>query len=387
MIYLDNNALTFIAPEVRQEIETVLSCALGNPSSSHRFGQLSRALLVTALQKIAGFLGIRPEELFFTSGATEALNMVIEGFSPKGHVISSYLEHHAVLHSLQRLEKKGMPVTYLKGEQGFVDVEQIREVLRPETRLIVLMAVNNETGIKTDIAKIAAFAEARGIAFIVDGVSLLGREAFTIPRGVSAMCFSSHKIHGPSGVGLVFIRKGVKVDALIVGGPQQRGRRAGTENLPGIMGLAKAFELINLSPDAAVRMKRLRDRLEEGILAQIPDVIIHGKEQERICNVSNMAFLGIDGEMLLMRLDMKGVAVSLGAACATGGIEPSHVLLNMGVPLDIATSSLRFSLSRYTTEEEIEETIKIVCEEVSSLSTRGNPTIQYENSLKGILRH
>lgn len=358
-----------MAPEVIKAIEEVYINGYGNPSSPHRFGQKARSLLCSSCRTLASFLDVNEEEIFITSGATEALNTLLTGFPLNGHVISSHIEHQAVLHPLRRLEKKGAFVTYLKPEEGKGSLHafQVEKAIRPDTKLVVLMAVNNETGIKNDIEEIAKLCAHHGIAFIVDGVALLGKEMFHIPPGVSAMCFSSHKIHGPPALGLAFVRKRVKIEPLIIGGPQQRGRRAGTENVAGIVGFAKAFELLSEAlPEATKKMERLRNKLEEGIARNIPNVIIHGKNEKRICNVSNIAFPGIDGEILLMRLDMKGIAVSMGAACATGGLEPSHVLLNMGISQELATSSLRFSLSRYTIEEEIDTTIAAVAEIVKN---------------------
>lgn len=365
MIYLDNNSYALLDPEVRRKIDDLLNRPFGNASSQHRYGQLSKALLIESQRKIAKFLDVSPDELVFTSGATEALNMVIHGLTPRGHIITSNLEHPAVLHPLKELKKKGVPITYV---EGLVTLEKIEKSLRPDTCTLIFMAVNNETGIKTDIEAIGKFAEKQGLNFIVDGVSLLGKERFSIPKGVSCMCFSSPKIHGPMGVGLVYIRKGVKIDPLILGGPQQRGRRGGTENVSAIYGFESAISLLETYlPEATEKMERLRDRFENGIEKMAP-IVIHGKGEKRICNVSNIGFKDIDGELLMMRLDTRGVACSLGAACSSGGIEPSHVLLNMGVAPEIAASSLRFSLSRFTTDEEIDQAIAIVKEEIRPLA-------------------
>jgi cysteine desulfurase len=239
--------------------------------------------------------------------------------------------------------------------------------LRKDTKLIVLMAVNNETGVKSDIEAIAAIAEESNVPFVVDGVALLGKEPFTIPSGVSAVAFSGHKLHAPKGSGMVFIRKRVKCTPLLFGGAQEFQRRAGTENLAAILGLAEAIRLLEVElPSATKRMQALRDRLEEGIISSISDVTING-EAPRVVNTSNLSFEGVDGESLLMSLDLNGVAVSHGSACSSGSLEPSRILLNMGIPRARARSSIRFSLSRFTTRDEIERCIEIVIDVVGRL--------------------
>ena len=259
------------------------------------------------------------------------------------------------------MESETLSVSYLPGgSYGATTLEAVKKACRSNTSLIVLMAVNNETGVKTDIESIAAFAKEKGIHFIVDGVALLGKETFTIPEGVSAICFSGHKLHAPKGIGFAFIRKSVKLQPLQTGGDQEFGLRGGTENMTGIIALSEAINLLNTGFEASSkRMEMLRDRLEQGILNQLPHVVVNG-EGPRIVNTSNLCFKGIEGELLMANLDMEGIAVSLGSACASGALEPSRVLLNMGLSTDDASSSLRFSLSRFTTEEEIDRTIKAV---------------------------
>jgi len=364
MIYLDNNATTQLDPEVFVAMLPGMANTVGNPSSVHRYGQQAKALLSDALRRCAHFFQVLPEELILTSGATEALNFFIHTLSKQGHVITSSLEHAAVI---EPLKHSGVQVSYLDPlcGKGAITVEQVREALQDNTRMILLSAANNETGIKTDIEAIAQVAEAAGIAFVVDGVCLLGKASFQLPRGVSAACFSGHKIHAPLGVGLAIVKKGVKTQPLIFGGPQQRGLRAGTENLPAILGFAKALEL--LEEKWIAHMARLRDRLEKGVLSSLKDVIVHGKMEPRICNTSNMAFLGVDGETLLMTLDLAGLAASHGSACSSGTLETSRVLRSMGIESRIARSSLRFSLSRFTTEEEIDRSITLISDTVSRL--------------------
>lgn len=361
MIYLDNNATTFLDPSVKKKVLELLEMPFANPSSIHRPGSMAKELLFNSIKSVASFFSVRENEVFFTSGATEALNMALLGFAKRGHIISSTLEHVAVLEPLYALEKKGWPITLLKPLpfSGKITLDQVKEAVRADTTLICLMAVNNETGVKTDIEAIASFAEERGIFFLVDGVGLLGKEPFTLPRGVSAICFSSHKIHGPHGLGLAIIKKKYPFTPLVLGGPQQGGKRGGTENILSIVGFAKALELLKKCPFHE-KIGLLRDRFEKGILDIFPNAIIHGKDEKRICNTSNICFDGQDGETLLIQLDLNGIAASHGAACSSGGLTPSRVLLNMGVSQSQAKASIRFSLSRFTTEEEIDYTLQIL---------------------------
>lgn len=363
-IYLDNNATTFVDPRVSLAIYDHLKKHIGNPSSVHAFGREARSILQHSRRQIALYLNVKPHEIIFTSGGTEGINMAIRGIveqSPPGHIISSSVEHSCVYSTLQRVEALGGHVSYLSpGLWGAVTPEAVRSALRPETRLIVLMAVNNETGVKTDIESIAQIALEAKIPFVVDGVALLGKESFLIPPGVSAMCFSGHKIHAPPGIGFCFIKHNQKLSPLLIGGEQEFQRRGGTENLPGIVGLSEAVGILTEKLDeASSRMAILRNKLEAGILQGVAGTVING-EGPRISNTTNIAFDGIDGEALLTALDMEGLAVSLGSACSSGALEPSRVLLNMGLSRQIARSSLRISLSRFTTEAEIEKALKII---------------------------
>lgn len=362
-IYLDNNATTGVDPRVLDAMMDDLSGIPANPSSVHHFGQEARKQITRARQAISGALHVKPHELIFTSGGTESLNMILRGFSgfSGGHILTSNVEHSAVFNTLQALEKKGAKVTYLPaGLWGAVRLEQIEEAIRKETKLIVLSAVNNETGVKIDLEKIANLAKQASIPFVVDGVSLLGKEPFKIHDGISAMAFSGHKLHAPKGIGLAYIRSHFKLDPLFTGGDQEFAKRAGTENLSGILGLAKAVELLkNELPEATQRMQKLRDRLIEGLMEKLGNIVVHG-QGPRIANTANISFPGAEGESLLMKLDLEGIAVSHGSACSSGALEPSRILRNMGIPADIARSSLRFSLSRFTTQEEIDTCIEII---------------------------
>ncbi len=367
MIYLDNNATTLLDPEVFEAMRPFLTALTGNPSSVHHYGQKAKGALTEAIRTCARYFNVRPDELIFTSGATEALNWLIQSIPKGSHIITSTLEHAAVLEPLKR---SGCQVSYLDPQpgQGAIYVTQIEQALEEKTRLIVLTAVNNETGIRTDVEAIARVASSRAIPFLLDGVAWLGKESLILPEGVSAACFSGHKIHGPLGIGLAIVRKGHKATPLIVGGGQQRGFRAGTENLPAIVGFAKAVERLSEEGERwCAQMTHLRNRLESGLEAALPGIIIHGKEQPRVCNTSQIAFPGIDGETLLFTLDLAGLAASHGSACSSGTLETSRVLLSMGIAPALARSSLRFSLSRYTTQEEIDLAISLIKKSVLSL--------------------
>jgi len=369
-IYLDNNATTALAPEVVDAIVSALPI-FGNPSSVHSFGREAKALITKTRDTIATFFGVKPAEIIFTSSGTEAINMLLRGLfaeTPRGHIITSSVEHAACYNTVKALEQAGCRVTFLDpGRFGAVTPDIIKEIILQDTRLITLMAVNNETGVKTDIEAIAQIAKEKNIPFVVDGVALLGKEKREpIPMGVSAMAFSGHKIHAPKGVGFAFVRKSLKITPYLTGGPQESGRRGGTEDVAAICGLGRAMELMRDQLDeSVVRMQQLRDYFEQELLA-LGDVVING-EGPRVCNTSNLAFLGVEGEALLMRLDLEGLAASHGSACTTGALEPSRILLNMGLSRERAASSLRFSLSRYTTQEEIERAVDCIKETVKKL--------------------
>jgi cysteine desulfurase len=369
-IYLDNNATTGLDPLVLEAMLHDLNPTPANPSSSHLFGQEARSKLSRARHTIASLLKVKPLEVIFTSGGTEALNMLIRGLHRPGtHIITSDVEHAAVFHTLKSLEKARSPVSYLPaGLRGCVAPDAIQNALQPHTGLIVLSAVNNETGVKIDLDAIAHIAHAHKIPFIVDGVALLGKERFSLPEGVSAIAFSGHKIHAPKGIGVAVLRSHLKLDPLFTGGDQEYAKRAGTENLSGILGFAKAIELAYANIDESVnRMRELRDRLEQTLMTRLENVQVNG-EGPRICNTSNLSFLDIDGEDLLMHLDQAGIAVSHGSACSSGALEPSRILMNMGIPKQRSRSSVRFSLSRWTTAEEIDICIDTITHIISRLS-------------------
>lgn len=369
-IYLDNNASTQLDPRVLKALIAHLSEDTGNPSSIHSFGQAARSAINNARRIIASYLNVKPHEIIFTSGGTEGINMFIRGLLgiETGHIITSSVEHSCVNSAIKFLEVQGCRTTFLSpGLWGAVKPEAVREAIRPDTRLIALMAVNNETGIKTDIDGVAAIAREAKIPFLVDGVSLLGKEQFTIPEGVSGMCFSGHKLHAPKGIGFSFIRSNMKLSPLISGGEQEYGKRGGTENASGIVALAEAIGILRSElPEASLKMEKLRDKFEKNLMGQLPNVGING-QGPRIVNTSNLWFAGVEGESLLTGLDMEGVAVSHGSACSSGALEPSRVLLNMGISDELARSSIRISLSRFTTEEEIDAAIGIIVRVVKKL--------------------
>lgn len=373
-IYLDNNAGTFIDPRVADLLITLLKEPFGNPSSTHSFGQKVRNQLSKARNTIASFLGTKASEIIFTSGGTEGMNLLIRGIlalQPRGHVITSLVEHSCVYSTIKEMEVSGFSTSFLPpGLCGAVAPEEVQAALQPDTCLICLMAVNNETGVKTDIEAIATIAEAARIPLVVDGVALMGKELFSIPKGVSGMSFSGHKFHAPQGIGFSFIRSGLKLRPLVSGGGHEFGKRAGTENVLGILSLAKAVELLRDElPLVSRYMLSLREKFEQTLQSSLAGVTING-QGSRICNVSNIAFSGVDGESLLVGLDAAGIAASHGSACSSGALEPSRILLNMGIPLEQARSSLRFSFSHFTTELEIDEACAIIVKLVDHLRKR-----------------
>ncbi len=371
-IYLDNNASTCVDPRVLAAIVHALeSDSEGNPSSIHSYGQKARQNLAHAREVISSYLGVREHEIIFTSGGTEGVNMLLRGFfnlGSAGHLITSNVEHSCVYSTAQKLQANGIHCTFLEtGAEGAASPEAVKAAIRPDTRLISLMAVNNETGVKTNLEAIAAIAQEAKIPFFVDAVALMGKEVFKVPDGVTAMAFSGHKFHAPKGVGFLMIRSSLKLMPLMTGGDQEFGRRAGTENLPGIAGMAKAVELLRTDlPEALIRMKSLRDKFENDLMSLLSGVTING-QGSRVVNTSNLAFEGVEGETLLAALDLLGIAVSHGSACASGALEPSRILLNMGCSKELAASSIRFSLSRFTTYDEIKYCIEAIVKTVNKL--------------------
>lgn len=356
-IYLDYNAATPIDPVVFDAYVQARKEVWGNASSSHKEGQASKALLAEARARIARLLHVTPHQIVFFSTATEALTTLIRSFacpSPSGHIITSVAEHAAVWQLCQTIQKEGSSVSFLPvGAMGAVDPIRLESAVTDQTSLISLMSVNNETGVMTDISRVAAIAYERRVPLVVDGVAQLGKAPFRLISGMSAACFSSYKIYAPCGVGFAVLAPGLALKPLIEGGGQESGRRGGSENVPAIYACSISLErLLGTLDESSERMARLRDLFEKKLFASCRDIHING-EGPRICNCSNLAFDGVDGEELLIQLDLAGVAASHGAACASGSAEASRVLLNMGFSLSRAHSSVRFSLGHHTTEEEI----------------------------------
>jgi len=366
-IYLDHAATTACAPEVVEAMLPYFTQTFGNASSIHAYGREAKRAIEAARRQVAKAIHAAvPQEIIFTAGGSESDNWAIKGaaFSQmqKGrHIITSVIEHHAVLHTCQWLEKQGFEVTYLPVDaQGRVAVEAVKRAIRPDTILASVMAANNEIGTLQPIAEIGAICRERGVLFHTDAVQAIGAITMDVQAmNIDLLSLSAHKFHGPKGVGALYVRKGVRLDNLIHGGAQERGFRAGTENLPGIIGLGKAIEMAveNLTENAR-RMTSLRDRLIEGIMARVPEVQLNGHPTERLPNNCNLSFKYVEGEALLLRLDLAGVAGSSGSACTSGTLDPSHVLLALGLPPAIAHGSLRLTLGTDTTEEEIDEVLE-----------------------------
>lgn len=370
-IYLDNNASAQLDTRMVEFITQTLPILNGNPSSTHSTGRLVRGLVAQARDSIATFLGVKPQQLIFTSGGTESINTSIRGIAVQnktGHIITSAAEHSCVLSACKYLESCGFAVTYLTpGAYGAVMTDQVRAAIRPDTCLIALMAVNNETGVRTNIHEIASLANEKTIPLVVDAIAQLGKEKIVIPEGVAAMAFSGHKIHALQGIGLMYVRPGLKLQPLLIGGEQEFGRRAGTENVLGILSMAKAIEILSADQESVYHhMTHLRERFETTLMKILPNVLVNG-QGPRTSNVSNLSFLGVDGEGLLMCLDREGVSASHGSACSSGSLELSKVLLSMGLPIERVRSSIRFSLSRLTSEQAIDSACGIIISQVARL--------------------
>ena len=387
-IYLDNAATTAVSPEVLEAMLPYFTQCFGNPSSIHSTGRDARRVVDAARKQVAAAIGAQPQEIYFTAGGSESDNWAIKGTafakrSKGNHIITSAIEHHAVLHTCAWLEKQGFEVTYLPVDEfGRVRVEDVEKAITDKTILITIMAANNELGTIQPIAEIGKLAHDKGILFHTDAVQAIG----AMPIDVNAMhidmlSMSGHKFHGPKGIGALYIRKGVKIDQYLHGGAQERGQRAGTENLAGIVGMGKAIEIAtqHLEENAA-RLTVLRDKLIDGILAEIPDVRLNGHRTQRLPNNVNVSVRYVEGEALLLRLDLAGIAGSSGSACTSGSLDPSHVLLAIGLPHEIAHGSLRLSLGTDTTEAEIDEVLDKLPGIVKNLRDM-SPLNAYQQSL------
>jgi cysteine desulfurase len=371
-VYLDNNATTPVLPEVFEAMRPYYLEQFGNASSIHHYGQHARAAVEKARAAVAALVNARPAEIVFTSGGTESDNLGIFGLVRRGdHVITSTIEHSAVLNSCKRLEQMGCEVTFVPvNAQGEVYPGNVRAALRPNTRLISIMMANNETGVAQPVEEIGKIAEEADVFFHTDAVQAAGKIEIDVQKiKCDALSISGHKIHAPQGTGALYIRKGTLIQPLLYGGSHERQRRAGTENLPGIAGLGKAAELAKewLSSSGPAVMGAMRDRLEQAVLHAVEDSGVNGAGTARVPNTTNLWFDHIEGEALVIALDLKGLAVSSGAACSSGAIEPSHVLLEMGLQHQRARASIRVSLGKQTTEEDIDFAAKIIPETVARL--------------------
>jgi cysteine desulfurase len=382
MIYLDYNATTPCDPRVVEAMLPFFREHFGNPSSLHRFGQEARQAVEKARSVIARSIGARDEEIVFTSGGTESNNLAIRGVAQalrkKGnHLVTSSIEHHAVLNVFRALEKEGFAVTYLPVDrEGLVHPEDLKKALRPETILVSIMHANNETGVIEPIEELSRIVREHGAVFHTDAVQTVGKVPIQVDDlGVDLLSASAHKFYGPKGVGFLYIRKGTRLVPQILGGHHERGRRAGTENVPGIVGMAKALEIAqDEMHEEARRVGTLRDRLEEELQARIPDIVIVSHRAPRLYNTSLVLVEYVEGESLLLNLDFEGICVSSGSACTSSSLEPSHVLLACGYPHALAHGSIRFSLGKWTTEEEISRVVTVfpgIVEKLRAISPFG----------------
>lgn len=367
-IYFDHAATTPTKPEVLDAMMPYFTQNFGNPSSVYQIAQVNRKAVDDARESIANAIGAKPNEIFFTSGGTEADNWAIKGIAGRknrkgNHIITTTIEHHAVLHTCEYLEKHGYEVTYLEvDEDGLVTPEQVEAAIKETTILISVMYANNEIGTIMPIKEIGAIAKAHGVPFHTDAVQAVGQEKIDVGElGVDLLSLSGHKIYGPKGIGVLYIRRGVRLCSLIHGGAQERGRRGGTENLPGIVGLAKAMELSYADLDNKNnRVRDIRDYIIDGILKEIPYAKLNGHREKRLPNNVNIGFEFVEGESLLLLLDMNGIAASSGSACTSGSLDPSHVMLGIGLPHEKAHGSIRITLGEMNTMEEADKLLEIL---------------------------
>jgi cysteine desulfurase len=371
-VYLDNNATTPVLPEVFEAMRPFFGERFGNASSIHHHGQETRAAVEDARESVADLLGCSAGEIVFTSGGTESDNLAIAGWIAAGdHVITSSIEHHAVLHACKHLEKIGCEVTILPVDgRGLIDPSHVRRALRPNTKLVSVMMANNETGVRQPVEEIGKIASESNVLFHTDAVQAAAKVPIRVRQiGCDALSISGHKIHAPQGVGALYVKKGTRIQPLFHGGRHERSRRAGTENVPGIVALGKAAQLAKEALDRSDnhKMAAMRDRLEQGILAQVDEAGVNGESATRVPNTTNLHFDHIDGEAVVIALDLKGLAVSTGAACSSGAIEPSHVLIAMGLRAEQARASIRFSLGKQTTEADVDFALSLVPETIARL--------------------
>ena len=374
LIYLDNNATTAIAPEVLESMIPFLREQYANPSSPHLFGGGVLKALDQARERAALLLGADPSEIIFTSGGTESNHLAIHGvlkaLPNKKQIVVSAVEHSSILRPCEFLVKEGFQLIRLPvSSQGTLNPEDLRKVIGPQTALVSIMTANNETGVVFPIEELAQIADEKGVPFHTDAVQAVGKESICLRQSrVNLLSLSGHKLHASKGIGALYIRKGTPWKPVIIGGHQERDRRGGTENVPGIVGLGKTCELATIEDkDSLEKIQKLRDYLEEQLAEQVSDLWIHGKNHRRLGNTSLMSFQNVDSETLILALSDRGICVSSGSACVSGMMLPSHVLKAMEIPENYARGTIRFSLSRYTTQEEIERTISAVTELVEQI--------------------
>jgi cysteine desulfurase len=371
-VYLDNNATTPVLPEVFEAMRPFYQEEFGNASSIHHYGQHARAAVEKARSSVAALVNARPAEIVFVSGGTEADNLALFGLARKGdHVITSAVEHHAVLNTGKRLEQMGCELTIVPvNGRGEVDPDDVRKAIKSNTRVVTIMFANNETGVVQPVEEVGRIAREADIFFHTDAVQAAGKIPIDVEKiGCDVLSISGHKIHAPQGTGALYIRKGTLLQPLIYGGSHERQRRAGTENLPGIVGLGKAAEIARrwLEGNGPAEMSAMRDRLQRTVLGAVESAGVNGLGALRVPNTTNLWFDWVEGEALVIALDLKGLAVSSGAACSSGAIEPSHVLLAMELSQQRARSSVRFSLGKQTTQEDVDFAIGVVPETVARL--------------------
>jgi len=389
-IYLDNAATTPVRREVFEAMVPYLTDKYGNPSSIHSYGREARADLNRAREQVAAAIGAAPEEIIFTAGGSEADNLAIKGtalamYGEKSHIITSAVEHHAVLHSVESLKRLGFSVTILPVDsEGMVDPEDVKRAITPETCLISIMYANNEVGTIQPIEDISRIAREAGVLFHTDAVQAVGHMPVDVKSlGVDMLSLSGHKFYGPKGVGALYARRGVRLAPLIDGGAQERKRRAGTENMAGIVGIGMAIELaVSEMDEVSAKEERLRDKLIEGLTQRIPDVRLNGHRRLRLPNNVNMSFLYVEGESLLLNLDMEGIAASSGSACTSGSLAPSHVLMAMGIPHEVAHGSVRMTLGRYTEDADVERVLDVMPRIVEKLRAMSPIYVKTECGIK-----
>lgn len=380
-VYMDANSTTPLSPDVFAAMRPCMEDQFGNASSVHRHGQQARAAVEHARGQVAALLGCRAAEIVFTSGGTESDNLAIFGVvgahlaagvpANEIHIITSAIEHHAVMNAVRKLEQRGVRATWIEPDaQGRVVAEDVRRAFTPQTRLVSVMMANNETGVLQPVTEIAQICAEAGVPFHTDAVQAAGKIPLRVAEiGCQMLSISAHKMHGPQGLGALYVSKGTLLEPMLFGGAHERRRRAGTENLPGIVGLGRASELAesDFATGSVTNMRGLRDRLEAGLLERIPDCGVNGAGAPHVPNTTNLWFDGIEGEAAVVALDLKGLAVSSGAACSSGAIEPSHVLTAMRLSPERARSSLRFSLGKHSTQADVDFALEVVPEAIAHM--------------------